>query len=63
MFEYILHNMLYNFVENNQENSNLNFFRCNNVLYVRGVEDDNEDGEMRDDWYPICNHGIFSHQK
>merc|ERR1712029_1329961 len=23
--------------------------RCNNVLYVRGVEDDNEDGEMRDD--------------
>lgn len=23
--------------------------RCNNVLYVRGVEDENEDGEMRDD--------------
>ena len=23
-------------------------FRCNNVLYVRGVEEDNEDGEMRE---------------
>jgi len=22
--------------------------RCNNVLYVRGVEDDDEDGEMRE---------------
>ena len=25
------------------------FFRCNNVLYVRGCEDENEDGEMRED--------------
>ena len=24
-------------------------FRCNNVLYVRGVDEDNEDGEMRDE--------------
>merc|ERR1712051_39265 len=23
--------------------------RCNNVLYVRGCEEENEDGEMRDD--------------
>merc|ERR1712156_201067 len=23
--------------------------RCNNVLYVRGTEEENEDGEMRDD--------------
>ena len=25
------------------------FFRCNNVLYVRGTDEDNEDGEMRDE--------------
>jgi len=23
-------------------------FRCNNVLYIRGVEDEDEEGEMRE---------------
>merc|ERR1712047_208791 len=32
--------------------------RCNNVLYVRGTEEENEDGEMRDDPYTKNNlHG------
>ena len=26
----------------------LYIFRCNNVLYVRGVEEEDEEGEMKD---------------
>jgi small nuclear ribonucleoprotein F len=24
------------------------FIRCNNILYIRGIEEEEEDGEMRD---------------
>ena len=30
------------------DNSLLFDFRCNNVLYVRGVDEEEEDGEMRE---------------
>ena len=26
----------------------LSVYRCNNVLYIRGVEEEEEDGEMRE---------------